>query len=97
MSDEYLTPAEQAMASLADLEDVMQDLLACLTDAATLVEHLTGALAYAGLHDVTHPEVFELVHLLRGMLAEHAVEDKCKPTLRDIADWVRRRGDVSEE
>jgi hypothetical protein len=85
------------MAAQAEIEDVTQDLLVCLTNAATVLEHLAGALGDAGLHAATHIEIFQLLGLLRGLLAEHAVDEDHKPKLGDIADWVRHRGDRGEE
>jgi hypothetical protein len=79
------------------MEDVTQELLVTLTDAATLVEHLAGALGDAGLHDATHPELFQLVTLLRGLLSEHAVSEERQSALGDIADRVRYKRDLSEE
>jgi len=97
MSTKHLSPAESAMAALAEVEDITQELLVTLSDAHTLVEQLALALAEWGIQPATHPDIFQLVDLLQARLGEHAVSADAKPTLDEIADRVGYQENLSEE
>jgi len=97
MSTENLTVAESAMAAIADIEDITQELLVTLSDAQVLVEHLAGALVDCGIQPATHPDIAGPLELLRRLLADHAASADAKPTLGEIAERVRYKSDLFEE
>jgi hypothetical protein len=97
MSTHHLTPAERFEVAVDDLDDLRDELLTRLGDAAELVEHLALVQADAGIQPATHPEIAEAMDLLRRLLAEHAPPEGSEPTLADIVQRIAWQESRDEE
>ena len=97
MSTHHLTPAERFEVAVDDLDDLRDELLTRLGDAAELVDQLARVLVESGVQPVTHPEIAYVLDLLRRLLAEHEPAEGSEPNLADIAERIAYQESRDEE
>jgi hypothetical protein len=91
MSDDYRTLADRFQFVLDDLYHIEEQLFGTCELARQLVGCLDRAHAEAGIQPATHPEIAQVMDLLRLVLAEHQAPDEGRPpSVAEIATMMER-------
>jgi hypothetical protein len=91
MSDDYRTLADRFQLVLDDLYHLDEQLFGTCELARQLVASLDRAHAEAGIQPATHPEIGQIMDLLRLVLAEHEFPDEGRPhCVAELATMIER-------